>query len=232
MDNARDNFAIIVAGGSSSRFGKVTPKQFSLVNGLPIIAYSLKTFYEAVPAIKIILVLAESHFQTWEDLVIKHSIHIPHSVVAGGAERFFSVKNALESISKNNFHPHTQQLVAIHDAARPLVSVSLIREAFRLATQTGSAVPVVDVLYSLRKLNAAGSKAVKRSDYKIVQTPQVFNLELLSASYNQNYSPLFTDDASVYEAAGNTVTLFEGEPQNIKITTQEDMDWIVWKMKE
>ena len=197
-----------------------------------MLAHSLIRFHEASPEIKIILVLPEQFISYWQKQEI--SRQIPHRVVAGGKERFHSVKNALSAIqgTGDKGQGTEKSLVSIHDAARPLVSVELIRKTFTAAAQFGSAIPVTEVPYSLRKQENDKWIAADRADYRIVQTPQVFNLENLFSAYEQEFSSNFTDDASVYEATGNEVHLIEGESANIKVTTPEDLDWVNYRLSK
>ncbi len=223
-------YAIIVAGGSGTRLGGDVPKQFRLINGIPMLAYSLMRFHEADNTTQIFLVLPAEHISHWESLEI--SKQIPHTVVAGGKERFHSVKNALNAIASDDGRVTSageKELVAIHDAARPLVSASLINNTFKEARRYGSAIPVTPVPYSLREKKNDKWVATDRRNYRIVQTPQVFNLSNLLQAYEQEFSNLFTDDASVYEAAGFDVNLMEGEDVNIKVTTADDMEWVKFK---
>lgn len=216
------SYSIIVAGGSGTRIGGDIPKQFQLIGNLPMLAYSLLRFHEADADTQIILVLPEYYIPYWKDLVLKYTIIVPHQIVKGGKERFHSVKNALDSMEDKG----DNAVISIHDAARPLVSKALILHSFSEARIKGSAIPVIDLPYSLRKKEKGKWISVNRNDYKIVQTPQVFNLRDLQMAYKQPYSSLFTDDASVFESAGFEVHLIEGENNNIKVTTEEDMEWV------
>ncbi len=225
-------FAIIVAGGSGTRLGGDIPKQFRLINGIPMLACSLMRFHEADKETRIFLVLPAEHISYWESLEI--SKQIPHTVIAGGRERFHSVKNALNAIAGDEgrvTNAGEKEIVSIHDAARPLVSALLINNTFKEAKRYGSAIPVTPVPYSLREKKDDKWVATDRRNYRVVQTPQVFNLVNLLEAYEQEFSNFFTDDASVYEAAGFEVNLVEGEEQNIKVTTSEDMEWVSWKLK-
>ena len=138
-------------------------------------------------------------------------------VVEGGATRFQSVKNALTVLKKG------VTIVGVHDAARPLVSLQTIQSAFAAAEKDGAAIPVIDMNESLRKIRGNKSRTVDRNKFKIVQTPQCFKKDVLLEAYKQPYNPLFTDDASVVEKAGHTITLTEGNKENIKITYPQDL---------
>ena len=211
-----EKYVIIVAGGSGKRMGGEMPKQFLLVAGKPILMHTVEAFARADEGFKFILVLPEAHFSTWHSLVNEYNFTIPVTLVAGGAERFFSVKNALA-------HVPNGALVAVHDGVRPFASKETILEAFAVAAEKGAAVPVIDEVDSLRRVQAGESQAVNRSEYKRVQTPQVFQSTILQKAYNQEFSSLFTDDASVVESIGETITLTTGNVENIKITTPHEL---------
>lgn len=211
-----EKYVIIVAGGSGKRMGGEMPKQFLLVAGKPILMHTVEAFARACEAFKFILVLPEAHFSTWNELVEQYNFTIPVTLVAGGAERFFSVKNALAHVPDN-------ALVAVHDGVRPFASIQTINDAFDVATEMGAAVPVIDEVDSLRRVQSGTSQAVNRSEYKRVQTPQVFSSTILKNAYNQEFSSLFTDDASVVESIGHTITLTTGNVENIKITTPHEL---------
>jgi 2-C-methyl-D-erythritol 4-phosphate cytidylyltransferase len=206
---------IITAGGIGKRMGTETPKQFLLLKGKPIIFHTIEKFYAVDPKIEIIVVLPDSYIPNWEILCQKFLFTYDHKVVAGGEERFYSIQNGLVEVSGD--------LIAVHDAVRPGVSEDVIRNCFIAAEKFGAAVPVLSITESLRKIESANSISVNREDFKIVQTPQCFQLEILQKAYRQHYSRLFTDDASVVEANGQAIHLVEGNRENIKITTPEDL---------
>ncbi len=211
--------AIIVAGGSGSRMQSETPKQFLLLNGFPLLYYTLNVFSKYSPHIQIILVLPEKYIELWKGMLEKYSITIQHTIVEGGPTRFHSVTSGLRKCTE--LHPGS--LVAIHDGVRPFVSHTVLDEGYNIAFRKGCAIPVVPVHESLREVNGAYSAIVPREKYCLVQTPQFFQLEFIADSYNIPYSEAFTDDASVYEASGRQVTLIDGNRENIKITHPVDM---------
>ncbi|MBL4624999.1 MAG: 2-C-methyl-D-erythritol 4-phosphate cytidylyltransferase [Flavobacteriales bacterium] len=196
--------------------GSITPKQFIELNGKPILMYSILAFFDFDTSIETIIVLPENQLSKWERLCKQHSFQIPHRVVEGGSERFYSVKNGLDSISEEG-------LVAIHDGVRPLVNSNTIARCFEGAESEGNAVPVVGVYETIRKVEGNTSYTVSRNDYKLVQTPQCFKVDLIKAAFEQEYEPNFTDDASVAEANGVSIHLVEGNRENIKITTPSDL---------
>ena len=211
-----EKYVIIVAGGSGKRMGGELPKQFLLVAGKPILMHTVESFARVNEDFKFILVLPEAHFSTWNTLVEEYNFTIPVTLVSGGAERFFSVKNALANVPEG-------ALVAVHDGVRPFASKETINEAFTLASEKGAAVPVIDEVDSLRRVLSGASQAVNRSEYKRVQTPQVFKSTILKNAYNQEFSCAFTDDASVVESIGHSITLTTGNVENIKITTPHEL---------
>ena len=208
--------AIVVAGGSGSRFGSTMPKQFCLLGGVPVLMRTLDRF--AAAGASLTLVLPHDHFPLWRDLCREHCYRVPHRVVAGGRTRYESVAAGLKAIS-----PDPSDLVAVHDGVRPLVSAALIERAFATAAERGSAIPAIAVSDTIRAVDDNGSHQLARDSLRAVQTPQVFRAELLVGAYDEGFSPLFTDDASVVEHHGATVSLIEGETTNIKITHPIDM---------
>lgn len=210
-----ERYAIIVAGGTGTRFGGDTPKQFLEISGKPLLYYPMKVFE---PLAHIILVLPHDNISLWNDLCRRYGIRISHNIIPGGASRPESVKNGLEAI------PVSEGFVAIHDAVRPLVSADLAENAFLEAIKFGSAVPVVKVNDTIRKLSGNTSNIVDRTDLRQVQTPQVFDLKLITQAYQQKFDPSFTDDAALVEAIGHKVHYFQGEALNFKITMKEDLE--------
>ena len=218
-------YALIVAGGKGTRFKSPVPKQFLELNGKPVLLHTLEAFYRYSEAIRIILVLPEDQMSTWVTISKKNAFVKPIIVQPGGDTRFESVKNGLERITGDG-------LVAIHDGVRPLVSPQLIAESFRYAALHESAICTVPLKESLRmikhlsaekKTDRQQSIAVDRSNYRLVQTPQTFQVSLIREAYRQGEGPNSTDDATVFERAGHNVFLFEGSFDNIKITTPDDL---------
>jgi len=208
--------AIIVAGGKGERMNADIPKQFLEIKGKPILIHTLEAFMNFDASLQLILVLPAAQFEFWKTLCKKHALNIPHQIVAGGQTRFQSVKNGLDAVK-------VPAIVAIHDGVRPLVSKETISRCFDAAAKFGAAIPTMDSIESIRFVDANGSKSVDRNAYKMVQTPQVFDAELLKKAYEQEFSVLFTDDASVVEAMGIAVQLVDGNRENIKITTEFDL---------
>ena len=214
-------YALIVAGGIGTRFGSPTPKQFLKLRGKPVLMHTLETFHQYSENINIVLVLPPAEIPAWQSLVSEHRFNHDITIVNGGTSRFQSVKNGLDVI-------HGQSLIAIHDGVRPLVTPEMIGESFRLAAIYGSAIASVPLKESLRVIedhdkSYAKSRALDRSRYRIIQTPQTFQGDLIKRAYETDEDPMLTDDASVAERAGVPIHLFQGSYENIKITTPEDL---------
>ena len=192
------------------------PKQFLLLAGKPMVMHSMTAFMNAIPGISLVLVLPRDQFAKWQGLCMEHHFTAPHQLVAGGETRFRSVQNALPAIPDEG-------LVAVHDGARPLVSETLIRRAFQTAELLGNCIPVIPVNESIRKLSGESNMPVDRGNLRVVQTPQVFQCEILKKAYEQDYKPQFTDDAMVLESLGESIHLIEGDLFNIKITHPHDL---------
>lgn len=212
---------IIVAGGSGRRMGSALPKQFMMLGGMPVLARTINTFSEALPSADLVVVLPEEHIALWRNLASRFDIAV-HRCVAGGKERFHSVLHGLEALNDD------VEYVAVHDGVRALVSKKLIVRAALAVEEHDAVIPVVDVVDSYRRITEQGSETFPRSELRIVQTPQMFSAELLRRAYKQEYNPSFTDDASVVEAIGSTITLIDGERSNLKLTTPDDMSWAEW----
>ena len=212
------HYVVMVAGGTGTRMRRSTAKQFLDVEGLPLMWWTLRRFKEALPDAEVTLVLHDSLFEEFTELEAKHGSAGAYHVVPGGAERFHSVLAGLATL------PDTG-VVGIHDAVRPFPSVETIRRCFDQAQTMGSAVPVVHLKDSIRRVAShdGSSQAEDRSVLRAVQTPQCFDLATLKAAFDTHYRPEFTDDASVMEAAGHEVHLCEGDPWNVKVTTPEDL---------
>lgn len=198
------------------RMGSELPKQFLPIGGKPVLMHTLEAFHRFDSAIDLILVLPEEQQGYWKQLCEKHRFTIRHLIANGGETRFHSVKNGLALVSGGG-------LVGVHDGVRPFVSQEVIRRCYDRAATEKAVIPVVDVVETVRQVTESGSRTVNRDDYKLVQTPQVFDADLLRRAYAQDFKPFFTDDASVVEAMGVPVYLVEGNRENIKITTPFDL---------
>ena len=206
---------IIVAGGKGLRMGGEIPKQFLPVGGLPVLMRTMLRFREAIPGLTTILVLPKAQQEYWRSLCQQHQFNIPYLLADGGKTRFHSVQNGLALIPDD-----AEGIVGVHDGVRPFVSVEVIRQCYEEARKHKAVIPVVPVVETLRHVTE-GTKP--RDEYRLVQTPQCFDLQLLKAANKQPYNDGFTDDASVVESYGHPITLVEGNRENIKITTPGDL---------
>lgn len=212
----KKEFALIVAGGKGTRMQSGIPKQFIEINGKPILLHTIEAFLKYSSKLSIVLVLPEEDMERGESICKKINVHHSITLQKGGDTRFQSVKNGLTKIDDDG-------LVAIHDGVRPLVSVEIIATSFRLAAQKGSAIASVKLKESIRLIDDEQTKAVDRSQFRIIQTPQTFDIALIKKAYQLKEDLCLTDDASVVEKFGHVVSLFEGRYENIKITTPEDL---------
>ena len=197
------------------------PKQFLILGGLPVVARTINTFAEAMPGAEIVVVLPKNDIEMWRNLAARIDVAV-HRSVAGGTERFHSVKCGLEALTDE------EEYVAVHDGVRALVSKKLIIRTMLDAEKHDATIPVVEVADSYRRIVDNDSKIVQRSELRIVQTPQVFKASLLRKAYEQPFSPAFTDDASVVEQLGQRISLVEGERSNITLTTPDALAWAEW----
>ncbi|MEJ7559513.1 MAG: 2-C-methyl-D-erythritol 4-phosphate cytidylyltransferase [Pedobacter sp.] len=211
-------YAVIVAGGTGNRMKNSIPKQFLLLNGRPVMMYAIEVFYTCPQHPKIIVVLHEDVREYWLSLCKQYNFTIPHLLVNSGPQRFHSVKNGLAEIQGDG-------IVAIHDAARPLVSEEVVCKSFDFALENGNCVVGITPVDSVRTFYPKGnSTALKRDELRLVQTPQTFQVDELKEAYKVEYNIDFTDDASVMEAYGVAINVTEGNRENIKITYPEDLD--------
>ena len=215
------DYIIIVAGGKGLRMGGDIPKQFLPIGGKPILMHTIERFREYDAALQIILVLPASQHDYWFELCKKHHFNIEYRITDGGETRFASVKDGLGLVPDDE-----NGIVGVHDGVRPFVSVDVIRNCYDKARTDEAVIPVTPIIETVRHLisdRKDDSKTVARSEYRLVQTPQTFDIQLLKKAYNQDYRDDFTDDASVVEHLGHQITLVDGNRENIKITTRFDM---------
>ena len=220
----RKRYVVIMAAGSGTRMGADMPKQFLELGGKMILRRTIEVFMEACPGISVITVLPQQYISDWRDYCYRENFICPQILVKGGLTRFHSVRNALDKVPDG-------ALVAIHDGVRPLITPALVNEMFDKAETLPALIPVVpciDTMKALRK-DAEGTLVqvdgmnVDRSLLYGAQTPQIFHSELLKSAYTQAYDTAFTDDASVVERYGKSLSYIDGERLNIKMTTQEDL---------
>ena len=209
-------YIIIVAGGKGLRMGGDIPKQFLPVCGKPVLMRTLEAFHAYDASMRLILVLPVSQQAYWKQLCEEYQFELVHEIANGGETRFHSVKNGLTLVEEDG-------LVGVHDGVRPFVSQEVITRCYEEAASLKAVIPVIGVVETVRHLTEEGSETVPRDQYKLVQTPQVFDVTLLRRAYQQEFTDLFTDDASVVEALGEKVYLVEGNRENIKLTTPFDL---------
>ena len=212
------DFVIIVAGGKGLRMGGDIPKQFLPIGGKPVLMRTIERFREYSADMQIILVLPEAQQDYWRELCKQYHLEVAYSLANGGETRFHSVQNGLALIPDD-----AQGVVGVHDGVRPFPSIDVIRNCYETARKAQAVIPVIPVVETVRKIIADGSLTVPRSEYRLVQTPQTFDIQLLKAANRQPYNDGFTDDASVVESYGHQITLVEGNRENIKITTPYDL---------
>ena len=216
------DYIIIVAGGKGLRMGTDIPKQFLPIGGKPVLMRTLERFREYAADLQIILVLPEAQQDYWRELCQQYHFDVEYTLANGGETRFHSVQNGLALVPDD-----AEGVVGVHDGVRPFPSVEVIRNCYETARTAKAVIPVIPIVETVRHLvsesNVQRSTTVPRGDYRLVQTPQTFDIQLLKAANRQPYNDGFTDDASVVEAYGFDITLVEGNRENIKITTPFDM---------
>ena len=200
------------------RMGGEIPKQFLPICGKPILMRTIDRFREYSKEIGIILVLPKAQQDYWKELCLKYPSFNSEGIqiADGGQTRFHSVQNGLNLVPND-----AQGVVGVHDGVRPFVSVETIKRCYDSAREVKAVIPVTEVVETLRYTHE--NKNVFRGDYRLVQTPQVFDIQLLKEANKQEYKDTFTDDASVVEGIGQNVTMVEGNRENIKITTPFDI---------
>lgn len=208
--------AVIVAGGTGSRMESTIPKQFLLLNGKPVLYYSINTFLKSYDDMQIILVLPEEHVAAGQEIIDAFFDYDRIKITVGGNTRFHSVQNGLKMI-------RDESIVFVHDAVRCLLSTDLVKRCFESAMKNGSAIPAIDCKDSIRFVTGEGNESLERSAVRIIQTPQAFHSRIIIPAYQIDYKDKFTDEATVVEAFGLKVKLVEGEENNFKLTRPVDM---------
>ena len=212
------DYVIIVAGGKGLRMGSDIPKQFLPIGGKPVLMRTLERFRTYSDDLQIILVLPEAQQDYWRQLCEEYHFDVEYQLANGGQTRFHSVQNGLALVPDD-----AEGVVGVHDGVRPFPSIEVIRNCYETAREKKAVIPVIPIVETVRHLENNGSVTVPRSDYRLVQTPQTFDIQLLKAANHQPYNDGFTDDASVVESYGHAITLVEGNRENIKITTPYDL---------
>lgn len=209
------DYIIIVAGGKGLRMGSDIPKQFLPIGGKPVLMRTIERFHHFSEALQIILVLPKAQQAYWHGLCEQYQFDVPYLLADGGETRFHSVQHGLALIPDD-----AQGVVGVHDGVRPFPAIDVIRRCYDTARTAKAVIPVTSVVETLRHITE-GTKP--RGDYRLVQTPQTFDIQLLKAANRQPFSEAFTDDASVVESYGHAITMVEGNRENIKITTPFDL---------
>ena len=232
------DYVIIVAGGKGLRMGSDIPKQFLPIGGKPVLMRTLERFREYSADLQIILVLPEAQQDYWQQLCQEYHFQVEYQLANGGQTRFHSVQNGLALVPDD-----AQGVVGVHDGVRPFPAIEVICNCYETARTAKAVIPVIPIVETVRHLtgghltggqescdisltshlSSLTSKTVPRGDYRLVQTPQTFDIQLLKAANRQPYNDGFTDDASVVESYGHQITLVEGNRENIKITTPYDI---------
>jgi 2-C-methyl-D-erythritol 4-phosphate cytidylyltransferase len=210
------HYVIIAAGGNGTRFGADKPKQFLLLQNKPILIHTLEKFAAAIKEVTFIIALPEDYMVYTESLINEYKVQNAQLVI-GGATRFHSVQNALNTITDDN------SIVLVHDAARCLISTQLIQNCIAHTINYGNAIPTVTCADSVRWVSQTENKILDRNHIKLVQTPQTFITKQLKTAFTQQYNSSFTDEASVVALAGFEIHIIDGEYSNIKITTPIDL---------
>ena len=211
-------YVIIVAGGKGLRMGSDIPKQFLPIGGKPVLMRTIERFREYSADLQIILVLPEAQQEYWLQLCKEYDFDVEYRLANGGQTRFHSVQNGLALVPDD-----AEGVVGVHDGVRPFPSIEVIHNCYETAREKKAVIPVIPVVETVRHLEKEGSVTVPRDEYKLVQTPQTFDIQLLKAANRQPYNDGFTDDASVVESYGYEITFVEGNRENIKITTPYDL---------
>ena len=215
------DYVIIVAGGKGLRMGSDIPKQFLPIGGKPVLMRTIERFREYSEDLQIILVLPKAQQDYWLQLCKEYDFKMEYLLANGGETRFHSVQNGLALVPDD-----AQGVVGVHDGVRPFPSIEVIHRCYETARTAKAVIPVIPIVETVRELTGTGSVGsitVPRDNYRLVQTPQTFDIQLLKAANRQPYNDGFTDDASVVESYGHTITLVEGNRENIKLTTPYDM---------
>ena len=212
--------AIIVAAGSGTRMGKESNKQFILIDDKPVLAHTLLRFHHAETIDSIIIVTKPDFILTVSDIVREFGISKVKHIIPGGSTRQQSVNCGLA-------YADSDSVVAIHDGARPFISVEKINELVRTAYKFGAAAPGVvpkDTVKEVKSNNTIET-TIDREKLRLIQTPQVFKANVLKTAFEKARMDGFagTDDCSIAEHYGTEVKVIDGDYTNIKVTTPEDL---------
>jgi 2-C-methyl-D-erythritol 4-phosphate cytidylyltransferase len=217
-------FAIIVAGGVGSRMENAVPKQFLPLAGKPLMYYAIQNFLNAFNNLQIIVVMHPDYFSSFNEVQRHITTPCDIKLVQGGATRYHSVQNGINAITDAS----AEDLVLVHDAARPFANVDLLKKIAEAAELHDVVIPIMPVFESLRMVAADKNIPIDRGSIFRVQTPQASSYNKISRAFNQDYTTAFTDEATVLESAGYKVHCVEGVEQNIKVTTPQDLQYAEW----
>ena len=211
---------VIPAGGSGTRLGRATPKQFLKVGGVPILVATVRHF-ASHPEVETVVVAAPSKLvDRTERMLSGHTRRVRLAVVAGGAERQESVARGLEAA------PSDTEIIVVHDAVRPFITRQLIDAVVQAARETGAAICALPIAETVKRVRGdLVETTVDRSALWSVQTPQAFRAPLLREAHDKARldGVLGTDDAMLVERLGHPVRVVRGSESNVKITTPEDL---------
>jgi 2-C-methyl-D-erythritol 4-phosphate cytidylyltransferase len=213
-------YAIIVAGGIGTRMGSALPKQFLPLAGKPMLYHSINNFVQALPNVHIVIVMHPSYISHANETLLAFENKIDCTIVAGGNTRYESVQNGFKAINAQ-----ANDIVMVHDAARPFVPAELILSVCAMAIEKGMAIPVVAIAESVRMVRDGTNAPFDRSHLRIVQTPQVMKYHIMQKCFMSAYQESFTDEATVCQNHGVPISLVPGYENNIKITTPAQYDW-------
>jgi 2-C-methyl-D-erythritol 4-phosphate cytidylyltransferase len=212
---------VVAAGGQGKRVGGKLPKQFHVIGGETILARTLRVFAGMREVDAIVVVVPSSHVRRAAKIIAREGIRKIDAVVAGGAVRQSSVRAGLEAFSS------APDIVLVHDAVRPFVHRSVVKEVIRKAGEYGGAVVGVRVTDTIKEGSRSGyyTRTLARESLWAVQTPQGFRYPLLMRAHREAEKSGFvgTDEASLVERLGRRVRIVVGDPGNIKITTRQDL---------
>ncbi len=230
MEKPFRKYLIVMGAGSGVRMGSALPKQFLDLGGEPVLRRTIRVFLAAVPDIRVITVLPDEWIEYWKSRCIADGFDCPQTLVRGGITRFHSVRNALAKVPSG-------AIVAIHDGVRPLLTPGLVRSMFAQMEEgrCRGLIPVIPMVDTLKVLDRgtdplgrpvwveAPGESVDRSRVFGAQTPQLFLSDDIKAAYGQAFDTAFTDDASVARKKGIPLSFCEGERNNFKLTSPDDL---------
>ena len=214
--------AIVPAGGRGLRMGSNVPKQFLALGDVPLLVHALKIFESSSIISEIILVVPEDECAYWRDhIVTVYGLKKISQVVGGGRRRQDSVLNGVQAANSNS------DIMVVHDAVRPFVTERMIADVVEAARKHGAAIVAVPVCDTVKRVNDDGliEETLRREELWVAQTPQAFQRDILVRAHEQGKTDGLdaTDDAFLVERMGLSVSIVQGNSQNIKVTRPEDL---------